>query len=87
LDSSGQTSKSIDLFFGRAVLDHIIIVCATVERDCPTLEPFALHVERWPLPDPSEFVGTHEEQLNAFRATRDELRKRLAEWLRRKEQA
>ena len=82
ISSSGLASKSIDLFLGRGVIDHIIVVCDAVEKDCPKLDPFTLDLERWPLPDPAATQGDREVQLQAFRQTRDELTERLRVWLR-----
>jgi arsenate reductase len=55
-------------------LDYVIILCA--EEVCPVIisEAKKLH---WPLPDPAGKDGTDDEHLSRFRATRDEIRKRL----------
>jgi arsenate reductase (thioredoxin) len=79
--SSGLTSKSMDVYLGHAVIDWIITVCDSVEKYCPKLEPFALQVERWPLPDPADEPGGPARQLEAFRKTRDDLTQRLRTWL------
>jgi arsenate reductase len=82
IDVSAQTSKGIDLYAGRELFEFIIIVCKESEADCPTLYPFAIHVERWPLDDPASVsASTREAGLAAFRNTRDDLEKRLRDWL------
>ncbi|HOQ05357.1 MAG TPA: arsenate reductase ArsC [Anaerohalosphaeraceae bacterium] len=80
----GQTAKSIDLYLGKQPLDHIIIVCQEGEAECPRLYPFALHVERWPLPDPASVQGDRETILAAFRQTRDAVKERVKDWLKKK---
>ena len=81
IDISGQTSKSIDLYLGREPMGEIIIVCQEGEAECPQLHPFALHVERWPLPDPAGLTGEPELMLQAFRDTRDTIQVKLEGWL------
>ena len=53
----------------------MVTLCA--EEVCPIWLDDA-HRVRWGLPDPAAAVGTPEEQLDAFREVRDELRRRLA---------
>ncbi len=81
IDIRKQTPKSIDLYLGREPLDEIIIVCQESEAECPRLYPFALHVERWPLPDPTAKEGTPEAILDAFRKTRDHIEDKIEIWL------
>ena len=58
-------------------LDYVITLCA--EEVCPVIlsEARKLH---WPLPDPAGRSGTDDEQMETFRATRDEIRRRLVEF-------
>lgn len=82
IDTSGQTSKSVDFYMGKEVFDHIIIVCRESEADCPTLYPFALDVMRWPLSDPASVPGEKQaDAIQAFRDVCDELEVKLTEWL------
>ena len=76
IDLSTHYSKSVnDLSPGFVErLDYIITLCA--EEVCPLLVSKARRLH-WPLPDPAGQGGTDEEQLQRFRGTRDELRKRL----------
>ena len=62
-------------------VDVVVTLCA--EEVCPIWLDDA-HRVRWGLPDPAAAVGTPEEQLDAFREVRDELRKRLAVVFRRR---
>jgi len=36
---------------------------------------------RWDLEDPAKFIGTEEEKLKKFREIRDQIKKRVIEWV------
>ena len=55
-------------------MDAVITLCA--EEVCPVWLESAWRVH-WGLPDPAGVEGSEQEQLDAFRSVRDELRKRL----------
>ncbi len=74
LDIRGHTSKSVDDISPHGV-DAVITLCA--EEVCPVFLGKA-HRLHWALPDPAGAGSTQEEQLQAFRDVRDELRRRLA---------
>ena len=73
IDISGHYSKGVD-DVARPV-DAVVTLCA--EEVCPLWLGDA-HRVHWGLPDPAAAVRTPEEQLDAFREVRDELRRRLA---------
>lgn len=75
LDLTGHRSKSVDEL-PRDSVDAVITLCAG--EVCPTWLGQALRVH-WGLPDPAAVTGPG--RLDAFRATRDELRRRLARLL------
>ena len=60
-------------------LDYVITLCA--EEVCPVLLSQAKKLH-WPLPDPAGHPGNDDEQMMRFRQTRDEIRKRIAEFER-----
>ncbi len=74
MDLSEQRAKALDDTPWRDA-DTIVSLCAEDAEACPTV---AAGVRRlhWPLPDPSAVPGP--ERLRAFRATRDDLRWRVA---------
>jgi arsenate reductase len=57
-------------------VDTVITLCG--EEECPLFLGKATRLH-WGLPDPAAVQGGEEDRLNAFRATRDELRRRLGE--------
>jgi arsenate reductase len=73
IDLSGHLSKGL----GAVPIDAIttvITLCA--EEVCPAF-PRAVEKLHWPLPDPAAVAGDDEARLAAFRAVRDELKRRL----------
>jgi arsenate reductase (thioredoxin) len=86
IDASKQYSKSIeDLSPGYvSSIDYVITLCA--EEVCSVLPSKAKRLH-WPLPDPAGKEGTEQEQLQRFRTIRDELGKRLREFVSQLERA
>jgi arsenate reductase len=68
-------SKSAEEFRKQA-FDLVVTVCDSAAADCPTW-PGAKHLVHWSIEDPSFEPGGEEKRWAAFRATRDELRKRI----------
>ncbi|MBI3073933.1 MAG: arsenate reductase ArsC [Deltaproteobacteria bacterium] len=80
IDIAGHWSKSIaDVPLEQ--IDLIVALCA--EEECPVV-PRPIARESWALPDPGAVMGSAEERLNAFRATRDEIRRRVEGLARRR---
>jgi arsenate reductase len=75
IDLSRQRSKSVAEIDAGAV-DLVVTLCA--EEVCPVF-PRRVRKIHWPLPDPAEEPATAEHPLDAFRAVRDELARRIAE--------
>jgi len=69
-------SKAVDDLPSEFVagLDYVITLCA--EEVCPVIISRAKKLH-WPLPDPAGLPGSDDEQLQRFRTTRDEIRRRL----------
>ena len=74
IDASGQTSKSVSTIDPGDV-DVVVTLCA--EEVCPTY-PKRVTRHHWPLPDPTA-PQPGRTPLEAFRDTRDELARRIAE--------
>jgi arsenate reductase len=71
IDATGLRSKGL-LEVPAAEMDLAVTLCA--EEACPALPPDVRRLH-WPLPDPAAAPAA--EALEAFRATRDELLRRL----------
>ncbi len=73
IDATGQRSKSVSDVPPDDV-DVVITLCA--DEVCPVWLGRARRYH-WALPDPAAAEGSLEQQLQAFRPVRDELRRRL----------
>ena len=74
IDARSQTSKSVDAI-DPADVDLVVTLCA--EQVCPTYPKRVKRLE-WPLPDPTA-LPAGAPRVQAFRDTRDELARRIAE--------
>jgi arsenate reductase len=79
VDISAQESTRVtDAMLARA--DIVVTVCGHADEHCPVLPP-GMQKVHWPLTDPAKASGTEDEILAQFRATRDEVRRRVADLL------
>ncbi len=76
LDISRHSSKELTLDHLRWA-DLVITVCGDAEETCPLLPP-GTRKEHWPLRDPSTATGSEDEIMARFRASRDDIRNRVA---------
>jgi arsenate reductase (thioredoxin) len=81
VDISGQSSKHVDRYVGDD-WDLVVTVCDYAREVCPVI-PGAGRTEHWPIEDPVGFTGPEEERTADFRRARDEIKERIAEFLRR----
>ena len=79
IDTEGLHPKKLDKFVGQKI-DLVVTVCDKARQECPTF-PGALSIAHWPLEDPSAFQGTYEETLFTFRTIRDEIERRIREYI------
>ena len=79
IDISCHYSKTIDEFAGQQ-FDHVITLCGSANEQCPL---FFGGVRRKHIgfDDPSRLKGTDEEVLPEFRRVRDEIRRKLTNYL------
>ena len=62
--------------------DRVVTVCGHADEHCPVLPP-GTRKEHWPLSDPAKATGSAEEIMTVFRASRDEIRRRVENLLQR----
>ena len=75
VDISGQESTRVtDEMLRHA--DVVVTVCGHADEHCPALPP-GIRKIHWPLSDPAKATGTEDEIMAQFRATRDEVRRRV----------
>jgi len=79
IDISHQKSESIDNFIDNN-FDIIITVCDNAKQSCPVFsnEKIRLH---WSIKDPFHGWSDYQECLPPYRIARDELKKRIDEFL------
>lgn len=56
--------------------DLVVTVCGHADENCPVL-PSATSKIHWPLDDPAKATGSEEEILSVFRASRDDIKRRV----------
>jgi len=79
LDISGQESKVISAEMLQQA-DVVITVCGHADEQCPVLPP-AVRKVHWPLKDPAKATGTEDEIMRASMTTRDEVERRVREFV------
>jgi len=60
-----------------AAADVVVTVCGHADEHCPVLPP-GIEKRHWPLTDPAKATGSEAEIMAQFRATRDDVRRRVA---------
>jgi arsenate reductase (thioredoxin) len=81
IDISSEKPKNVEEFLHRP-FDYVITVCDHAKETCPVFIGKVQHRLHLGFDDPSDAIGTDEERIAAFRQTRDEIRKRFAEFYR-----
>lgn len=77
VDISGQESTILsDAMLEKA--DVVVTVCGHADELCPVLPPTVKKIH-WPLTDPAKACGIEDEIMDEFRASRDEVNKRVCE--------
>ena len=79
LDISAQESTRLtDEMLERT--DLVVSVCGHADEHCPAL-PAGTRKIHWPLDDPAKAEGTEEEIMKVFKASRDDIHRRVDELL------
>lgn len=79
VDISGQESTIVaDRMLQQA--DIVVTVCGHADEQCPVLPPRITRIH-WPLTDPAKATGSADEIMDEFRATRDEVQRRVRDLL------
>ena len=85
VDISGQASTTLtDDALSSA--DYLVTVCGHADEQCPVL-PARTRKEHWPLSDPATASGSEKEIMAAFRESRDDIRQRVTDLIRRLERS
>lgn len=76
-----QRSKHVSEYMGKKHFGYLITVCADAEENCPRVFPGVGQREHWPIDDPAAFEGDREGILGAYRRARDEVERRVRDWV------
>jgi arsenate reductase len=82
LNLEGHRSKDLREYLGHQHFGYFITVCAEAEENCPRsfLMSAGKHFH-WFFEDPAAFQGTDAAKLQKFREIRDQIDRRIQEWL------
>lgn len=78
IDISGHRSKSLDEFLDMGI-NTVITVCDNANEACPIF-PGQINRYHWPFEDPPKAMHKGEEEIDAFRRIRDEIRRIFEAW-------
>ena len=83
IDISGNRTKSVFDFYKQGKqYDYVITVCDESRSEaCPTF-PGGGQRFHWGFPDPSGFQGSYEEKLAKTRQVRDQIKEKIAKWIK-----
>lgn len=73
LDLSAHAPRRLESVAGR----HDLVVALTPEAEARAGQLSPDRTEAWPIDDPTATDGSREQRLDAYRAVRDELRRRI----------
>jgi arsenate reductase len=79
IDISAQVSKVVDKL-PVLEMDYIVTLCAEGADACPLVPGPAVRLH-WPVQDPVRILGSEEDILAAYRKIRDEIGRRVMEFL------
>jgi arsenate reductase len=80
-DLSLHRSKGIKEYLGKVLFQYLVTVCAEADKSCPSVWPGVSQRLYWPFEDPAAFEGSEEEKLAKFREVRDQVERRVKEWV------
>ena len=80
IDLGGHASKRVDAFVEQP-WDYVITVCDAANEACPVF-PANTNRRHWSFEDPSRATGSDDQRLAVFRRVRDQIRRRIADWIK-----
>ncbi len=80
-DLGGQYSKGVDQYLGKVLFQYLITVCDQADKNCPAVWPGVSQRMHWSFEDPAAVEGSQEDKLAKFREVRDQIRRKVQEWL------
>lgn len=81
LSLEGQYSKSVNEYLGKTTFAYTVTVCGGAEEKCPRVFLSMGKHLFWPFEDPAALTGTEAEILIGARIIRDQMDRKVREWL------
>jgi arsenate reductase len=84
IDLSDKKTKSVfDLYKKGELFSYVIAVCDKESAEkCPTFAGITERID-WSFDDPAAFTGTHGEQLVKMRKLRDEIKRKVQDFVKK----
>ncbi|MGD8443875.1 MAG: arsenate reductase ArsC [Desulfobacterales bacterium] len=80
--SKAKSDSVFDFFKEGRLYDYVITVCdETAAGQCPVF-PGITKRFHWPFMDPEALTGNHEEKLAALREIREQIRRKVSDWVK-----
>ena len=76
-----QYSKSVNEYLGKMTFAYTVTVCGGAEEKCPRVFLSMGKHLFWPFEDPAALTGTQEEILAGARTIRDQMDRKIRDWL------
>lgn len=80
LNLTGQRSKGLAEYLGKAQFAYLITVCDRADVQCPVFPGQGTRLH-WSFEDPSAAVGSDDEKLAEFRKVRDAIKSKILKWI------
>ncbi len=81
IDVRGQASESVQDYVGKLPFAYTITVCAHADEHCPTAIWAGGEKLHWYFDDPAAVEGDDAQKLAAFRVIRDQIERKIVDWL------
>jgi arsenate reductase (thioredoxin) len=80
IDLGGHVSKVVDELVTQR-WDYVITVCDAANEACPVFPTKTSRVH-WSFEDPAQARGSDDQRLAVFRRIRDQIKRRITDWIR-----
>jgi arsenate reductase len=80
-DLKNHRSKNLSEYSGIIQFDTVIVVCSNAEKRCPTIPGVKTRLY-WPFEDPATATGSEEEIMGKFRAVRNQIERKIEDYLK-----
>ena len=79
--ASARGNRGTAITASRSAHCTVITVCDTANDTCPVF-PKKTRRLHWSFQDPSLATGTEDERLQVFQRVRDQIKRRLSDWIK-----